>query len=73
MNVGRDSILGFKDICRHIHNVARNPQYLGSQKQVMNCHNYDVWLPRIVIIGRRGSGCKTQGTLLAKRLNLIYS
>lgn len=73
MNVGRGSILGFKDMCRHIHNVARNPLYLGNQQQLMKCSSYGVCLPRVVIIGRRGSGCKTQGTLLAKRLNLIYS
>lgn len=30
------------------------------------------WLPRVVIIGRNGSGRKTQSILLAQEFNLIY-
>lgn len=62
------------DVCQHIQRVVRQP----ISGNVAN-HRFELrsslsggWYARILLIGRRGSGRKTQAALLAKRLGLVF-
>lgn len=53
-----------ESICREVHRVIKNQESRDLT---------GLWMPRVILIGRRGSGRKTQAALLAKEFNLIYS
>lgn len=68
-----------KDVCCHLRQImkhASKPNMRGDQgllSKNKHCRAFGTYNPRVVIIGRRGSGRKTQAGLLARRFHLVYS
>lgn len=67
----KETVNTMEDVCRTVHQFVRQPLGLHSHR-LDNEAPHGHWLPRIMIIGRKGSGRKTQAVMLAKELGLIF-
>lgn len=62
-------------VCRHLQRIVREPLgQLGDHRyeRLPSIGGVGRWYPRIVLIGRRGAGRKTQAALLARELGAIF-
>lgn len=62
-------------VCRHLQRIVREPiGQLGDHRyEQLQTAGAPIFHPRVILIGRRGAGRKTQGALLAHKLGAVFS
>lgn len=71
--------INYHTLCQHVHKTIKMkfPNRIfgdqGIQSALKQNNTIHHWRPRILIIGRRGSGRKIQAALISKQFQLVYS